>query len=223
MISLQLLNLISTLCVCVGSGTDDIAVSSSKGFGGAVSRIFLNMLVPRADEPPAVTEPVAAVVGVPGTEETAGTTAGTPLIADDKASAKPISAAVDKVAGPPMPAKKAAGVDKKSSQIVYDSRIGVVSLNGELGISNGYFDCTIPRQKWTHIAFVCTRRPKNRITCYKVYTYDITMHSLYYESYLIILLHAWVVFVLLIEWNVNWTYQEYFIPFAAVFNWWWAE
>jgi hypothetical protein len=49
-----------------------------------------------------------------------------------------------------------------------NNSIGLVSIQGAVGVTNATFTTTIPRQKWTHIAFVCTRKPKNRITCYKV-------------------------------------------------------
>jgi hypothetical protein len=47
-------------------------------------------------------------------------------------------------------------------------KVGVVCAAGVLGSSIGEFDVSIPRQKWTHLSFVCTRRPKNRIALYKV-------------------------------------------------------
>lgn len=47
--------------------------------------------------------------------------------------------------------------------------VGVVSGQGVLGTTmTGSFKMPVPRECWTHVAFVASRKPKNRITCYLV-------------------------------------------------------
>jgi hypothetical protein len=54
------------------------------------------------------------------------------------------------------------GTDNLSADLSNDGgRIGFVTAEGAFA-----FNSTIPRQKWTHIAIVCTSEPKRRTICY---------------------------------------------------------
>ena len=47
-----------------------------------------------------------------------------------------------------------------------NGKIGIVSTEGAVGSEFGSFAASVPRDKWTHIALTCSKKPKNRITLY---------------------------------------------------------
>jgi hypothetical protein len=47
-----------------------------------------------------------------------------------------------------------------------NGKIGIVSTEGAVGSEFSVFSASVPREKWTHIALTCSKKPKNRITLY---------------------------------------------------------
>ena len=47
-----------------------------------------------------------------------------------------------------------------------NGKIGIVSTEGAVGSEFSVFSASVPREKWTHIALTCTKKPRNRINLY---------------------------------------------------------